>query len=190
VGDGAHATAANATTNATDTDDDAVSDVVMHPANATAAVLVFASGALRITVTLHFALDIAPQQRAAAGVPERLLWLRAATATETLVEFMAPFDCRLKGVGIIPTADIAGVATNYTNVNVVNAGTDGAGTTELANKDFNATTVTATGHKINWVGTGLTTDLSEGTVIKIEYEKNGDGLLIPAGSWVFEIDGG
>lgn len=113
----------------------------------------------------------------------------AATATEYVVQWAAPFDCRLKAVYFIPNADVSGQDTNTTHLNVDNKGSGGAGTTELGNVDLvNGTDLT--GSDVNTLASGLTTDLSKDDVIAVEAEKVGTGLDVPAGTYVFEYDGG
>jgi len=113
----------------------------------------------------------------------------AATATEYVVSWAAPFDCRLLAVYFIPAADVTGADTNTTHLNVDNKGSDGTGTTELGNKDLvNGTDLT--GSDVNTIVSGLTTDLSKNDVISVEAEKVGNGLDVPAGTYIFEYDGG
>lgn len=113
----------------------------------------------------------------------------AATASEYLVSFVAPFDCRLKAVYFVPKDDVTGVDTNTTHLNVINKGSAGAGSTELGALDLtDGNDLTA--FDVNTVVSSLTTDLTEDDVIAVQYEKVGTGLDVPAGTWIFEIDGG
>lgn len=112
----------------------------------------------------------------------------AATATEYICAWVAPFAGRLIAVNWIPLASVTGTATNYTNLNVINRGASGSGTTELANVDY-ASGTNATGSDGNAIASGLTTALAQGDVIAIQAEKVGTGLDIPAGTFEFVYDG-
>lgn len=113
----------------------------------------------------------------------------AATATEYICLWAAPFACRLLGVYWVPAADVTGTATNYTNLNVINRGSAGAGSTELGNKDY-ASGTDAVGGDVNTIVAGLTTALAENDVIGIQAEKVSTGLALPAGTFIFLYDGG
>ena len=113
----------------------------------------------------------------------------AATATENICAWAAPFTCRLIAVNWIPLADVTGTATNYTNLNVINMGSAGAGTTELANVDY-ASGQDANGGDLNAIASGLKTALAQGDVIVIQAEKVSTGLALPAGTFEFVYDGG
>lgn len=113
----------------------------------------------------------------------------AATASEYLVAFVAPFDCRLKAVYFVPFAAVTGANTNTTHLNVINKGSAGSGSTELGALDLTSGN-DLTAFDVNTVVSSLTTDLTEDDVIAVQYEKVGTGLDVPAGVWIFEIDGG
>lgn len=114
----------------------------------------------------------------------------AATATEKVANWVAPHDCRLKAVYFSPAADVAGTTTDGTNLNVINCGTDGNGTTALGTLSGVGTSFALSGCFPNPIVTGLTTDLVDGQVIALELEKVASGLLIPAGTMVVVYDGG
>jgi hypothetical protein len=113
----------------------------------------------------------------------------AATATEERVGFVAPCKCRVVKIGFVSDAAGTGDNTNTTNVNILNKGAAGAGTTEVANKDF------VTGENIvafdreevplnTTYANGV--DLAEGDVLSVQYEKVGTGLLIGPATFVFD----
>lgn len=111
----------------------------------------------------------------------------AATATESLAAFRSPCRAKLAAVKWVPLAAVTGQNTDTTNINIINRGTDGTGTTEIANVDFtsgvNASTHTA--KSIYAPSAGSELQMSEGTVISATFEKVGTGLLLPAGTFVF-----
>ena len=121
--------------------------------------------------------DIPGEHHAFAYVPSHA----AATATENVVVFKAPFSCKLHAVYLTPAANVTGQATNYTNVNLINRGTDGDGTTELSSIDFNAASATMTAYVPKALYSSSDgVSLDEGTVLTIELEKVASGLLLPA----------
>lgn len=102
----------------------------------------------------------------------------AADATEEQIIFVAPEDCRLKEVAIIPNAAVTGNTTNTKHLNVLNKGSGGAGTTELGNLDLATGTNLADSDR-QVIVTSLTTDLTKGDVIALEIEDQGSGVAIP-----------
>jgi hypothetical protein len=105
----------------------------------------------------------------------------AATATEQRVIFIAPCKCRVTGVEISSDVAVTGDNTNTTNLNIVNKGAAGAGTTEVANLDpvtgvnlaaFDAVAIPLNATYLNGV------DMAEGDVLTIQYEKVASGVLI------------
>ena len=113
----------------------------------------------------------------------------AATSTEKMSLFVAPYDCRLKAVHFAPNAAVTGANTNTTHLNIIDAGAAGAGTTELGALDLTSGN-DLVAHTDNAVVSGLTTDLTLGDAIVVEFEKVGTGLLVPPGIWMIEFDGG
>jgi len=100
----------------------------------------------------------------------------AATATEARPIFVAPCAARIRAVTITPDVASTGDNTNTTNLNVINAGAAGAGTTEIGNLDL------VTG--VNLVAFDeknipiTATALAEGDVVNLQYEKVGTGVLV------------
>lgn len=105
----------------------------------------------------------------------------AATATEDAFCFVAPFACKIRAVEIVWDAAITGTATNYTNVNLINAGTDGTGTTELANIDYLAGTNASAGATVSLYAPATPLALAAGAKLKLQLEKVGTGLSLPSG---------
>ena len=107
----------------------------------------------------------------------------AGDATKSTPIFCAPDNCKVLQVQVVAQADITGQATDYFNLNLINKGSSGAGTTELANIDFLNASVTATAFK----GKGLlantavesATALTAGDVLAIERELVNSGLATP-----------
>lgn len=104
----------------------------------------------------------------------------AATATEKQVIWRAPFDAKLVSVEIIPDAAITGDATNYSNVNLLNGGTDGSGTTELGNKDFSNGVNGVAGTAISLYAPASPLAVAAGNQLHIQLEKVGTGLDLPS----------
>jgi hypothetical protein len=113
----------------------------------------------------------------------------AATATEQRAAFVAPVKCRVVAIEFVSDAAITGDNTNTTNVNIVNKGAAGVGTTEVANKDY-PTGASAVALDANAIPLNTTyangVDLNEGDVLAVEYEKVGTGVLI--GPSLFQFD--
>jgi hypothetical protein len=113
----------------------------------------------------------------------------AATATEDIAAFVAPYACRVKAVGFVPFASVTGANTNTTHLNVINRGSAGVGTTAVTNYDLISGN-NLTGLDVKWISSALTTSLAEYDVLVLQAEKVGSGLDVPAGVFIIEIDGG
>ena len=101
----------------------------------------------------------------------------AATATEVVPVFYAPVGCTLREIGVIASAAVTGVDTNTTHLNLINKELDGSGSDELAAIDLvNGTDLVANDYTVLEAD-----DLSipTGTVIALQLEKVGTGLLVP-----------
>lgn len=107
----------------------------------------------------------------------------AATATEQWPIFRAPVACTVKKVTVVPQAAATGDNTNTTNLNIINKGSAGAGTTEIGNLDpvtgVNLVAFDDTNIPFNatYLVPGVT--LAEGDTLTLQHEKVGTGLLIP-----------
>lgn len=105
----------------------------------------------------------------------------AATATETMVAWIAPCACNITGVTFAPDAAITGNTTNRTNINILDGGTDGTGTTEIGNFDpiTNTDVLASDAQEI----TITTTAMAAGDTLKVQFEKVSSGVLIPPSAW-------
>jgi hypothetical protein len=104
----------------------------------------------------------------------------AATATESIPIFVAPFACKLMSVTVTPAAAATGDNTNRTNINLQNGGTAGTGTTELGNLDYATGTDAAVGVPQTVYSSTTGTALAAGSVLKAVYEKVGNGVALGA----------
>lgn len=105
----------------------------------------------------------------------------AATATENIPIFYAPFACRITSVTVVPGAAATGDNTNTTNYNLINGGAAGTGTTEIGNLDYATGTNAAVGvaqtvYAPADPNTGQS--LAAGDVLKMQMEKVGTGLAL------------
>lgn len=105
----------------------------------------------------------------------------AATVTETTGVFSAPFKCKIRSISVRWDAAITGADTNTTHINVINAGTAGAGTTELAAVDYVAGTDAVKGAVVSLYAPASPLEVAAGTLIQLQHEKVASGLLIPSG---------
>jgi hypothetical protein len=115
----------------------------------------------------------------------RLPAAAAADATEKWPVFYTDRKITVHGAWFVPQSTVTGQNTNTFNLNLKNAGTGGAGTTELGNLDFvlgtNATGLDATAFA------ALDDErVSAGEVLFAERELVGTGLAMPEGAVVIE----
>ena len=105
----------------------------------------------------------------------------AATATEQRAIFTAPCKCRVRGVRFTPDAATTGDNTNRTDLNLVNKGASGVGTTQVGNLDLltgvnlvalDETNIPLTGAYVSGV------DLVAGDVLALEFEKVASGVAV------------
>lgn len=105
------------------------------------------------------------------------------TGTSATVLGRAPFRCTVTGAYYLPSADVTGASTDNATLTVVNKGSDGNGTTvvaelalasgvNMADYDEKAITLSATAASLN---------LAEGDVLALTIAKGGSGLVTPAG---------
>jgi hypothetical protein len=118
----------------------------------------------------------------------------AATATESLAVLFLGNDSAIDVTAVyhVPDTVVTGADTNSTNLNLLDAGTGGAGTTELGHIDYALGTNTSALDARAFVTAALTTftryALPAGAVLALQYEKVGTGLAIPAGLLVVEFE--
>lgn len=103
----------------------------------------------------------------------------AATATEDFPVFYAPFACRVTAVRIVPGAAVTGANTNTTHLNLINRAADGAGTTEIANRDLTSGNDLTAFDNYNLYAPATPLAVVAGGVLSLQYEKVGTGLLVP-----------
>ena len=102
----------------------------------------------------------------------------AATATEKINVFRAPFACKIVSVEVIPNAAATGDDTNRTNVNLLNAGTAGTGTTELGNLDYATGTDAAVGVAQDVYRPASPLAIASGVILQLALEKVATGLAL------------
>jgi hypothetical protein len=116
----------------------------------------------------------------------------AATTTEAIPIFRAPFACKVTAVRVIPGAAATGDDTNRTNYNLLDGGSAGTGTTELGNLDYATGTDAAVGVTQNVYAPADPDDgetLAAGDVLKMQIEKVGNGVALGATLCVIEYRG-
>ena len=107
----------------------------------------------------------------------------AATATETFPVFYAPETGYLHYVGWTPAADITGANTDSTNMNLIDTDGDGNGATEVANKDWISGVNAVNDDEIALYNPAAASRraMTVADQLKLQFEKAGNGLAIPAG---------
>lgn len=130
--------------------------------------------------------DLLGVKYAHASVPAHL----AATATEDFVIFRADKKCRVRKVVGIPSADVTGQSTNYTNINIKSWTTaDPPVGTERGSRDYAAASDTEKKAAVRTLyepATPLT--LAAAQALTLEFEKAGTGLALPAMHLIIEYD--
>lgn len=107
-----------------------------------------------------------------------------ATAVDADVAvFVAPFDCTVTSVTYIPNATITGANTNTRAIRLRNKGAAGAGSTVVAELQFDSgVNATAYDEKaITLSGTAANRDLAAGDVLAVLSDSVGTGLADPGG---------
>lgn len=112
----------------------------------------------------------------------------AGDATEDQVIFIAPFKCLVTGVFVTPDADVTGDASNTKNLNIDNKGSDGSGSTEIANLDL-ASGTDLTEADETTIGSSLTIALAASDVLMVEIEQVGSGVTMPRCVYHVEYQG-
>jgi hypothetical protein len=105
----------------------------------------------------------------------------AATATEKHPIFVAPRGCKVTEVSVIPQTATTGDNTNTKNLNVLDADSDGTGTTEIANKDLaTGTNLVALDETVITLNASNTAGraLVAGEVLALQVEKVGTGVIV------------
>jgi hypothetical protein len=105
----------------------------------------------------------------------------AATATETRLLWVAPFKCKIVSIGAYFDVAATGDNTNTTNINTLNGGTAGTGTTEIGNKDYVLATDVVVGTEQVLYAPATPLAVAAGTHIRIQFEKVATGLALSAG---------
>jgi hypothetical protein len=113
----------------------------------------------------------------------------AATATELVGIFRAPFACKIISVEILWDAAITGADTNTTHVNLHNRGTAGTGTTELGNIDYVSGTDAAAFVAEDLYSPATPLEVAEGVILAIQLEKVASGLALPNGTAIVTYQG-
>jgi hypothetical protein len=108
----------------------------------------------------------------------------AATTTESHPLFVAPQKCRVTLVDIIPQAAVTGDNSNTKQLNIVNRGSAGSGSTEVGNLDLTlAVNLVAMDLKNIPLAAAyldpIGVELAAGDVLALEYEKTGNGVAMP-----------
>lgn len=104
--------------------------------------------------------------------------LTATSATAKEVVWMAPAPCVIESIDVqLNTTAITGDNTNTINMNALNGGTAGTGTTEIGNKDFpTGTNLAQYGSASLTLSTTLATvTFAEGEKLVLQAEKVGSG---------------
>lgn len=112
----------------------------------------------------------------------------AATATEQAPVFYAPFACKVTAVRVVAGAAVTGANTNTTHLNLHNRGTDGSGTTEIANYDLTSGNNLTAYDNYNLYAPASGLAVAAGGVLSLQHEKVGTGLDVPALCVVVEFE--
>lgn len=104
----------------------------------------------------------------------------AGDATTHHPIFVFPCNGRLRSVTLVAGAAITGQNSNTFNLNLINLGTDGTGTTELANRDFVSGVNLSSGSPTSLYAPATPLDCAAGIVISLQRELAGSGLATPA----------
>lgn len=93
--------------------------------------------------------------------------------------FLAEFACKITKLSLVPQAAVTGQDTNTRHLNLINKGTDGSGTTELANCDLISGNDLSAMDEYVIYNPATPLDVPINTVLAIEGEKVGTGLATP-----------
>lgn len=113
----------------------------------------------------------------------------AATATEVRTLWIAPYAVKIVSIVAYLDAAATGDNTNTTNLNVLNGGTAGTGTTEIGNKDYATGTDVVVGTAQSLYAPASPVAYAAGTHIKLQFEKVGSGLALGHGVVLITFQG-
>tara|TARA_Y100000310_G_scaffold345002_1_gene461094 strand:- start:7803 stop:8255 length:453 start_codon:yes stop_codon:yes gene_type:complete len=105
--------------------------------------------------------------------------IAAGESTKRNPIFTAPFRCELGEVAIINSTLVSGANTNTVHLNLINGGSEGAGTTELDTIDLVSGTDLIVGKTLlfdNIQGASAEVFLTQGDILELESEEIGTGL--------------
>jgi hypothetical protein len=114
---------------------------------------------------------------------ENVSGVATANADDTFIVAECPYDATVTGVTYTPEANITGAATNNRRVAVVNRGTDGSGTTVVAELTFDSGVNATAGDEktITLSETAANLDVDAGEVLAYVSDANNTGLADPGG---------
>lgn len=111
----------------------------------------------------------------------------ATNTDQEIARFVAPHDMKLAAAYGVFIAALTGAATNYIKFSIVNLGTAGSGTTEMAALDFLSTAITVAAMAPKAFTLEATTVanllISAGEVVSIKAAHQGTGVAYPIGSF-------
>lgn len=127
--------------------------------------------------------DTPGTHRAYAYVPA----VDAGDSTIVYPIFYAPFTCKVTKVILVPQGDVSGNDTNRKNLNILDSGADGDGTTEIGNLDLESGTNLAAldAKEIDVTDTQLTA----GDVLSMQIELVSGGVALPTQLVIVEYVG-
>ena len=102
----------------------------------------------------------------------------AAGSTTDVPIWAAPFRCKVKACYIVPQSAITGAATNNMAINIINKGSDGTGSNNIASLTF-SNGVNASAYVRKSLGDVSNNELKEGEVIGFSKTENGTGMAMP-----------
>ncbi len=108
----------------------------------------------------------------------------ATNTDQEIASFVAGEDMKLRAAYIAFIAALTGAATNYPKFSIVNKGTDGTGTTEMASLSFSSTAVTAGASApkaFTLSATAANLLISAGEIVAINVTQQGSGKAYPIG---------
>lgn len=114
----------------------------------------------------------------------------AATGTESRPLFHASeaHAVMIREVGYLPQDGITGADTNTTHVNLDKRDVDGDNAVEKANKDYTSGVNETDFNYVSFYKPAGGFKLVKGESLTVEYEKVGNGLLIPQLLWIVKYE--